>query len=310
MGAIILASDEGGFGMEAAVAAFNRTGSRFDALEEGIRAVEDDLRARTVGFGGAPNAEGVMELDASFMDGTTRMCGAVGALRETRYPIKVARRVMEDLPHVFLVGNGAQRFAREMGAEARDMLAPESRDDFVEWMASHQMTPERLAMEPLRPLMDYTPKRDLSFGTVTFVMRDDAGRFAGGVSTSGWAYKYPGRLGDSPVIGAGLYVDDRYGACACTHTGEMTIRATTAHSVVMHMRYGKSVQEACHLAAEDLLSLSGGYLGPVILHALDRDGIPYVLRVGDTDGNRAWCWKADPHGLVEMLVAPYSPTPN
>ena len=307
MGAIILASDEGQFGMAAAAVTFARTGSRFDALEAGIKAVEDDLRARTVGFGGAPNAAGVMELDASFMDGETRMCGAVGALRDTRHPIVVARRVMEELPHVFLVGAGAARFAREVNAESRDMLAPVSRDDFAEWMSAHQTTAERLAVEPLKPLMDYTPKRDLSFGTVTFVMRDEAGHFAGGVSTSGWAYKYPGRLGDSPVIGAGLYVDDRYGACACTHTGEMTIRATAAHSVVMHMRYGRSVEEACRLAAEDLLTLTGGYLGPVILHALDRHGTPFVLRVGDTDGDRAWLWRGGSTGIEPIPVTPYHP---
>jgi len=139
--------------------------------------------------------------------------------------------------------------------------------------------------------MDFKPRSNLSLGTVTMIVRDRQGKFAGGVSTSGWAYKYPGRIGDSPIVGAGLYVDSRHGAATCTHTGEMTIRASTAHSVVMHMRYGKSVKEACELAAEDLLSLAGGYLGPVIIHALDKGGEPYVLRLGETQGDNYWLWK-------------------
>lgn len=291
MSAVILASDEGEFGIDAAVAAYARTGSRFDALEAGIHAVEDDVRARTVGFGGAPNLEGAMELDASFMDGSTRMCGAVGALRDVRHPITVARRVMEHLPHVFLVGGGARRFAVEMQAEARDMLAPEARDDYRRWCERNSLSESDMATRPLVPLMDFKTRANLSRGTVTFLMRDGDGRFAGGVSTSGWAYKYPGRLGDSPVIGAGLYVDDRYGACACTHTGEMTIRAATAHAVVMHMRYGKSVEEACRLAAEDLRELRGGYLGPVILHALNRHGEAFILGVGLQSPSRFWLWR-------------------
>lgn len=291
MSAVILASDEGEFGIDAAIAAYDRTGSRFDALEAGIRAVEDDIRARTVGYGGAPNAEGVIELDASFMDGSTRMCGAVGAIRGTRHPIAVARQVMERLPHVFLVGAGAKRFAAEVGAEERTMLAPEASDDYARWCQHRGVKESTIARQPLLPLMDLNTRANLSRGTVTFLMRDGQGRFAGGVSTSGWAYKYPGRLGDSPVIGAGLYVDDRYGACACTHTGEMTIRASTAHAVVMHMRYGKSVEEACRLAAEDLGALHGGYLGPVILHALDRAGESFILGVGLQASSRFWVWR-------------------
>jgi len=293
MGAIILASDEGEFGIDAAVAAYARTGSRFDALEAGIQAVEDDVRARTVGFGGAPNAEGAMELDASFMDGTTRMCGAVGALRDTRHPITVARRVMEQLPHVFLVGTGAKRFAGEVSAESSDMFAPEARQEYARWCESRGLCESNIGTQPLVPLMDFKTRANLSRGTVTFLMRDREGRFAGGVSTSGWAYKYPGRLGDSPVIGAGLYVDDRYGGCACTHTGEMTIRAATAHAVVMHMRYGKSVEEACRTAAEDLGTLSGGYLGPVIIHALDKHGEAFVLGIGLQSPSRFWRWKEE-----------------
>lgn len=290
MGAAVLTSDEGRFGIDQAIEVLRSGGHVLDALECGVCAVEDDVRAATVGYGGAPDALGHMSLDASIMEGTHRTTGAVGMLRSVKNPIILARKVMETLPHVFLVGDGAERFAKELGVPAQDMLAQESAENFAEWRQNkgiERVSPKDLS---LIPLMEFHARKNLSFGTVTFIVRDHAGHFAAGASTSGWAYKYPGRLGDSPVIGAGVYVDDRYGAATCTHTGEMTIRAATAHSVVMHMRYGRSVQEACTLAAEDLAALSGGYLGPVIIHAMSREGEPYVLQLGETDGDEYLWW--------------------
>ena len=114
-------------------------------------------------------------------------------------------------------------------------------------------------------------------GTVVFLGLDSNGDIAAGTSTSGWAQRYPGRLGDSPVIGAGLYADNRYGACGCTHVGEMTIRACTARSVVLYMKAGALVHEACFEAVRDLRALKGGYLGPVVIHAIDRHGSPCVV---------------------------------
>ncbi len=291
MAAVILASDEGGFGIAQSVRAFHDGLGVVECLERGIQAVEDDPRALTVGFGGAPDAEGRMSLDASIMEGASRRCGSVGALSTARHPISVARKVMETLPHVLLVGAGAERFVSETSSEQREMLSDSAREDLSEWLSARKLSPSIGPDEPLIPHMDFSAKKNLSFGTVTFLMRDSAGKLAAGGSTSGWAYKYPGRIGDTPLVGAGLYVDDRYGGATCTHTGEMTIRAGTAHSVVMHMRYGKSVKEACWLGAEDLAQLSGGYLGPVIIHAISREGEPYVLQLGETDGDQYWVWR-------------------
>jgi len=307
MGALILASDEGQFGLARSIEAFRAGGDPVSCLEAGIRAVEDDPRARTVGYGGAPAADGRMSLDASIMEGTTRRCGSVGGLCATRYPIAVARAVMEHLPHVMLAGDGAERFAREIGCEQRDMLTDEAREDYHEWQAYHGIARGGEPSAPLLSTLDFTPRRNLSFGTVTFLMRDSTGRLAGGASTSGWAYKYPGRLGDSPVIGAGVYVDDRYGGATCTHTGEMTIRTAAAHSVVMHLRYGRPLIEACHLVAEDLTELSGGYLGPVIIHAMNRAGEVYVLQVGETDGDDYWVWREEEAAPTRHTPARFTP---
>jgi L-asparaginase len=144
---------------------------------------------------------------------------------------------------------------------------------------------------PLAPLVSFKTRSDLSKGTVTFLVRDREGHLCGGVSTSGWAYKYPGRLGDSPVIGAGLYVDNRYGGAACTHTGEMTIRAGTTRSIVLYMKKGATVVEACNEAAADLRELQGGYLGPVIIQAIDKHGETCSVTLGGDEGDVGCFWR-------------------
>jgi L-asparaginase len=293
MVASIITSHEGRFGIERSVTALRAGTSALEALEVGVQTVEDDHRARTVGFGGAPNILGLMQCDASIMDGATLQVGAVGALHGCRYPISAARKVMEVLPHVFLVGDGASRFAREMGLEQSEQLSPESKAAYEKWLSEH-MTPAQCASLqtiPLAPFISFKTRSNLSKGTVTFLVRDSHGHIFGGVSTSGWAYKYPGRLGDSPVIGAGMYVDNRYGGASCTHTGEMTIRAGTARSVVLYMKRGASVQEAVHEAASDLRYLQGGYQGPVIIHAMDKDGEPFVATLGGDDGDSYCVWR-------------------
>ena len=221
---MVLTNDEGQIGLGAAIAALARGHTGLDAIEAGIRVVEADPAVRSVGRGGAPNILGQMECDASIMDGATLRAGAVGALQGYLHAISVARQVMEQLPHVMLVGDGAARFAREIGAAEAEMLTPQAHQDYYAWLRQH-LPPEvreNLAAAPLAP---YTwpeaAAQNIARGTTTWLAIDAQGNLAGGVSTSGWAYKYPGRLGDSPIIGAGLYVDNRYGGCACTHTGEM-----------------------------------------------------------------------------------------
>jgi L-asparaginase len=283
---MILANCEGRVGMDPALKVLRDGGSALDAVEQGIRAVEADVTVDSVGRGGSPNLLGEMQCDAAIMDGATRMAGAVGALPGYLHAISVARAIMTRLPHVMLAGEGAARFAREIGAEKAEMLTEESRRRHEQWLRAH-VRPDDFRHWPDVPLAPYAWESGKDYGkachdtrthgTTVFLVRDAKGDIAAGTSTSGWAQAYPGRIGDSPIIGAGLYADNRYGACGCTHVGEMTIRAGTARSVVLHMKAGASVQEACYEAMRDLRELKGGQIGEIVIHALDRDGNPCVL---------------------------------
>jgi L-asparaginase len=263
-----------------------------DAVEGGIRVVELDPKVRSVGFGGAPNIIGQMECDASIMCGASLRTGAVGALKNYFHAISVARQVMERTPHVMLVGEGAEIFAAEIGEGKGNLLSEEAKADYERWLKDH-VSPEVLSKWPNVPLASLTPlsaNPGAAHGTTVFLVRTNEGNLAGGVSTSGWAYKYPGRLGDSPIIGAGLYVDNRYGAVACTHTGEMTIRAGTSRAIIAYIKKGATLQEACHEALDDLWALKGGYLGRVAIHAIDSGGTPYVVSLGLESSMPYWFW--------------------
>jgi len=296
---MVLANGEGGVGMAAAVRALQEGRSALDAIEAGIRPVEADPAVRSVGVGGAPNLLGQVECDAAIMDGTTLRCGAVGALQGYLHPVSVARQVMERLPHVLLVGEGAARFAREVGAERAALLTDAASADYLTWLQARLPEAARADLDRAA-LAQYAWPADAApspHGTTVWLAVDAQGHLAGGTSTSGWAYKYPGRLGDSPIIGAGLYVDGRYGGCACTHVGEMAIRAGTSRAVVLYMKKGASVEEACREAMDDLSHLAGGYLGSLIIHAIDREGRVCVVGSGQK-GRRDtyWLWR---DGMVE-----------
>jgi beta-aspartyl-peptidase (threonine type) len=293
MGVIILANGEGGVGMAAAISALAEGRLPLDAVEAGIRVVERDPGVRSVGFGGAPNILGEMECDAAIMCGRTRRTGAVGALKDYMHAISIARQVMERTPHVMIVGEGARRFAGEMGAEKAEMLSDEARAAYEKWLARHVPSAAEAGWPdvPLAPLVRPPMVAGEPRGTVAFLVRTCDGSLAGGVSTSGWAYKYPGRISDSCIIGAGLYVDDRYGAAACTHTGEMIIRAGLARAVVTYMQKGAAVDDASREAFDDLKTLKGGTLGPVILHAMDADGNLCVLTTGNDGDIPYWLWR-------------------
>lgn len=254
---IVIASSNGDVGIDAAWAILERGGSALDAVEAATRLVEDNPADHTVGYGGYPNLLGEVELDASIMDGTTLRAGAVGALRGYRHPISVARKVMEELPHVLLVGAGAARFAAELGMPQEELLTEEAAAVWREGIAGRvpeAMRDERgtLIATMLRRASHLAADPEHAAGTVNVIAQDHQGRIASAVSTSGWAWKYPGRLGDSPLIGAGNYADDRYGAAACTGWGELAIRAGTARSVLLYLKMGYSLEAACQTAFTDL----------------------------------------------------------
>jgi len=262
--------------------------------------VEADPDVRHVGLGGDPNLAGDVECDAAVMDGTTLAAGAVGALRDCVHAVSVARAVMERLPHVMLVGEGAARVAREVGQSPAQMLTDAARDAYRTWTqtvvapADRNRWPDIATAEHAWAAARRKEVRD----TVIFLAIDREGNIAAATSTSGISYKYPGRLGDSPVIGAGLYAHSRHGACGCTHTGEVAIRASTAVSVVRSMQRGTGVRTACLEALRDIAELKGGNLGPVAIHALDREGMPCVMCTPDMSHPPSfWIWRGDGHDV-------------
>jgi beta-aspartyl-peptidase (threonine type) len=270
---IILASQNGDVGIRQALTVLQSGGSVVDALEAGIRPVEDNLADHWVGTAGMPSILGEVELDASIMDGRDLTAGAVGCVKGYPNPISIARRVLEVLPHVFLVGEGAERFAAEMGFARAELLTADTREQWRKDLATIGADPDQLSGGLVDLVQQFSnPRR--TRGTVNFIARDAQGNLATGVSTSGYYGKYPGRLGDSPVIGAGNYADSRYGAAACTGMGEMAIRASTARSVVFYLKMGYSLEAAGVQAMRDLRDLGGRFISEMNIIAMDRDGNP------------------------------------
>jgi L-asparaginase / beta-aspartyl-peptidase len=273
---IVVASSNGRIGINAAIQILRQGGTAVDAVEAGIRLVESNPEDRSVGFNGYPNILGEVELDASIMNGRTLESGAVGALKGYVHAITLARQVMETLPHVLLVGDGASRFAAEMGHPPQaEMLLPETREVWANCLR-RDMTDfdiDQIANRTdLARWVELATDPERTKGTVNFIAQDQDGNICTGVSTSGWAWKYPGRLGDSPIIGAGNYADNRYGAAACTGMGEMAIRASTAHSLVFYLKMGLSITEASERAMSDLRDLHGRFISVMNLVAIDKDG--------------------------------------
>jgi len=308
---MILCNSAGRVGLPAAGEVLRRGGSALDAVEVGVRLVEKDPQVDSVGFGGHPNLTGIVECDAAVMDGATRMSGAVAGLTGALHAVSVARAVMERLPHVLLCGEGADRFAREIGADRGPLLTEPMRAFHEAWITRRIPEPDRLNW-PDVPLAEHawtavrSTAEDLPHGrgTTIFLALDGHGRISAASSTSGWARKYPGRIGDTPIIGAGLYADGRYGACGCTHTGEMTLRASTARLVVLAMKRGASVTEACHEAVDDLADLRDGLRGPVIIHAIDaRGGACVVSNEPMGSEAAAWIWADGETGLRRVPPA-------
>jgi len=218
-------------------------GSALDAVEAGARWAESDLCNPTVGRCGNPDRDGVLTLDASIMAGDGR-CGAVAALEDIDHPVSVARAVMEKSPHVLLVGQGAQQFALANGFRKTPLLTDDARKAWREWLETSRYEPQINAERRLRPGDSH------NHDTLGILALDSAGRLAGACTTSGMAWKMHGRVGDSPIIGAGLYVDQEVGAATASGVGEEMIRNAASFLVVELMRQGRSPLEACREAID------------------------------------------------------------
>lgn len=254
--------------------------SLVDAVVAGVNLVEDDPKDHSVGYGGLPNEDGVVELDASVMDGATGLSGAVAALRGIKNPSKVALHVMRHTDHCLLVGEGALRFAKAHGFREEDLLTEEARKIWLYWKSTLSDDDDWIPTDPAELPPDAKKMFGIT-GTINCDAVDTKGNIAGVTTTSGLAFKIPGRVGDSPLVGCGLYVDNDIGAAGSTGRGEANIISNGAATVVEHMRQGKHPKDACVAAAEKiarmtkverLLTKDGKPSFNVKFYAVDRSG--------------------------------------
>lgn len=218
-------------------------GEALDAVEMGVRVAEADLTNMTVGKGGYPDRDGYVSLDACIMDQDGN-CGSVAAIQDIAHPISVARKVMEKTPHVMLVGEGALQFALQNGFEKENLLTPQAEEAWKEWLKDKKYKPI-MNIENESFVTDRLPGNKFNHDTIGMLALDAHGNLSGACTTSGMAFKMRGRVGDSPIIGAGLYVDNEVGAATSTGVGEEVIRNVGSFLVVELMRQGMSPEEAC-----------------------------------------------------------------
>lgn len=245
--------------------ALREGGSAIDAVEISTRLVEANPDDTSVGLGGISNILGGQEMDASIMDGRTLRSGAVGAIKGFKHPISIARAVMEEAPHILLVGEGAEIFAEKMGFERGDLSTDRSREVYELFIEDAlENLPDDYRSKPY--IIDYVKSWSLRdwydklsdeyHGTVNVLAMDGKGNIASAVSTSGTALKFPGRLGDSAIVGAGNYSDNRYGGAACTGRGELAIRLSTARTIISYLENGLNLREASFRAMKDIHELN------------------------------------------------------
>ena len=230
-------------------------GSALDAVESGAKVSEADPETSSVGFGGLPDEQGKVTLDACIMDHTGN-CGSVAFIQNIKHPISVARKVMEETKHVMLAGEGARQFAVSKGFEEMDLLTDVSRKKWEEWKKKQfKQTPHD------------------THDTISVLAQDSKGNLSGSCTTSGWAYKLHGRVGDSPIIGAGLYVDNEIGCAAATGLGEEVIKTTGSFLVVELMRQGYEPMKACEEALKRIIKNHNGNPDFQVAYiALRKDG--------------------------------------
>lgn len=217
-------------------------GSSLDAVEQGVRIEESDVTNETVGIGGRPDRDGKVTLDACIMDKDGN-CGSVVYLQNIAHPISVARKVMEETPHIILAGKGAEQFAYEQSFEKTDLLTNSTRKQYEEWLKTSKYE---------------TTINIENHDTIGMLAIDKNGDISGACTTSGMAYKVAGRVGDSPIIGAGLFVDNEVGGATATGVGEEVIRTVGSFLIVELMRQGKNPQEACEEGVRRIMKKNEG----------------------------------------------------
>lgn len=244
---VVIASANGLNAIDKAMEVLQAHGDPLDAVIQAVNIVEDDPTDHSVGLGGLPNEDGIVELDSSVMHGPKHKAGAVASLRNIRNPSKVARLVMERTDHVLIVGDGALRFAKAHGFKEEDLLTDEARAIWLKWKESHSTDDDWLPPgdPPTTQKADTRSRTPLTYGTINCCAVDANGDIAGVTTTSGLSFKIPGRVGDSPIIGAGLYVDNAVGAAGSTGRGEANLQNCSSFLVVELMRGGASPQDAC-----------------------------------------------------------------
>ena len=235
---------------QAAFDVIKNKGTAVDAVEVGVQIPEADPNDQSVGYGGRPDREGNVTLDACIMDSKGNY-GAVTYLQHIKHPIAVARKVMDETPHVMLSGDGALQFALSQGFQKEELLTEKSKEDYKEWLKTSE----------------YKPKVNIELhDTIGMIAIDGTGDISGACTTSGLAYKLPGRIGDSPIIGAGLFVDNEIGAATATGMGEAVLRSVGSFLIVELMRNGLSPADACKEAVMRIIQkqsykdLQVGYL--------------------------------------------------
>ena len=304
---IVISSANGTACCKKAMEVLAKGGDTLDAVIAGVNLVEEDPNDDSVGYGGLPNEEGVVELDASVMHGPTRRCGSVGAIRNCMYPSRVAKVVMEQTDHIMLVGEGATRFAKAWGFPEVNLLTERSRIAWMTWKQSLRdangrsywidgtdAPPKANKIAELRKAFPHANDDMLAYaweraihpitGTINCLALNEKGEMSGTTTTSGMAWKIPGRVGDSPIIGAGLYVDQEVGAAGSTGRGEENIRVCGAHTIVENMRHGMSPADAC---MDALKRISRNYDHDlkrmasfnIEFYALRKDGVYAAVRL-------------------------------
>lgn len=245
-----------------------------DAIEQAVNTVENNENDMSVGYGGLPDNSGSVSLDACIMDNKGN-AGSVCFLRDIKNAVSVARLIMERTPHVILAGEGAKQFALQNGIIESNLLSEKARKAYSEWQAK----------------AIYDPKVNSErHDTIGLIAMDNKGNLSGACSTSGLAYKMPGRVGDSPIIGAGLYVDNEYGAASCTGYGELVLKSCTSYLVVELMRQGYNANSACKEAisriieTQDVKNKQVGVIaisktGEVAAYSV-RQGFNYAVTIG------------------------------